>query len=54
MKDNTVTIHPTVRTSTVYALELIAEDNGVSLGKALEKCLEKCDLFQEKKKIYKS
>ena len=52
MKDNTVTIHPTVKTSTLYALERIAEELGVSLGKALEVCLLKCDDFKKMKNEY--
>ena len=52
MKDNTVTMHPTVKTSTLYALECIAEELGISLGKALEICLLECVKFKEKKSEY--
>ncbi len=52
MKDNTITMHPTVKTSTVYALELIAESKKVSIGKALEMCLEENKDFKEAKESY--
>lgn len=52
MKDNTITMHPTVKTSTVYALELIAESKKVSIGKALEMCLEKDKEFQQVRDLF--
>lgn len=52
MKDNTITIHPTVKTSTIYALERIAEDTGTSIGKVLEKCLEDNPDFKKAKQEY--
>lgn len=52
IRDTTVTIHPTVKTSTVYALELLAESKKVSIGKALEMCLEENREFKEAKGVY--
>jgi len=53
-KDTAVTAHPTIKTSTIYALELIAEERQTTIGRALEFCLEDCKLFTEKRDIYKS
>lgn len=52
MKDNTCTIHPTVRSSTLFALELLCEEKNMSLGKVIEELLIKNKDFSEKKKMY--
>jgi len=52
MKDNTVTIHPTVKLSTAFAIELMAEDKKMPIGKMIEILLEKDPEFIKKKRIY--
>lgn len=47
MKDNTVTIHPTVRLSTAYILSLKAEKENTSIGRVIEKILSKDKELQE-------
>ena len=53
MKDIAVTAHPVLKTSTVYALEQIAEDNNITIGRAIELCLEKCEEFKKQRDVYK-
>ncbi len=50
--DSTVTIHPTVRASTMYAIERMAEARGISIGKLIELKLEKDPEFDEYKREY--
>ena len=52
MKDNTVTVHPTVKTSTVYALEILAEDKKMTIGKMLEFYLEKDPEFKAARDLF--
>ena len=54
MKDIAVTAHPVLKTSTVYALEQIAEDNNITIGRAIELCLEKCEEFKKQRDVYKN
>jgi len=50
--DSTVTIHPTVKASTLYAIERMAEARGISLGKVIELKLESDKEFGEYKQEY--
>ena len=50
--DNTVTIHTTVRASTLYALERMAQKRNISLGKVIEMVLWTNEEFESHRREY--